>query len=128
MQLFDFDRLLWLFIGAVVCALVARVTKLVDEANEERRKSEEHRKDQQKQRAEQDELQNAASRYLLKDRMLQACDYWMAQGFCPTENREVLADMFNIYSKLGGNSFMHDKISSVMALPVRARLESKEQK
>lgn len=128
MQPFDFDRLLWLFIGAAVVALVARITKLVDEATEERREARQHRDEAQRLSDAQAEVQNAALRYLLKDRMLQACDYWRERGFCPTENREVLADMFNIYSKLGGNSFMHDKISSVMALPVRARLESKEQK
>lgn len=125
MQPFDLDRLLWIVIAAAVAALIGRVTKLIDSASEERKETERHRKEQAKLKEKQNQMQNAASRYLLKDRLLQGCDFFLLEGYCPAENREVIQEMFEIYTALGGNSFMHEKVAAVMKLPVKPREKAK---
>lgn len=123
MQPFDLDRLLWLVIGAAVAALISRVSKLIDNQAEERAENKKHREAEKEAKAAHDLVEDAALRYLLKDRMLQACEYWLGQGYCPSKSREVLQEMFSTYSKLGGNSFMHELLTKTLELPIKERVE-----
>lgn len=59
----------------------------------------------------------ASQRYLLKDRILQACTYWRGRGFCPPHARETIVDMFESYQAHGGNSFVHEEVGSCLDLP-----------
>lgn len=121
MGMIDLDRLLWIVIAAAVAALVGRITKLIDEARADREEQRRHREEEARAKEAHDTLNDAALRYLLKDRLNQACDYWQTQGYCTNHSREVLTEMAGIYSQLGGNSFIHDELQRTMSLPTRER-------
>lgn len=59
----------------------------------------------------------ASQRYLLKDRIVQACTYWRGRGFCPPHARETILDMFEAYRAHGGNSFVHEEVGACLDLP-----------
>lgn len=67
-----------------------------------------------------DALIDDSLRYLMKDRILQACQHWDGKGFCPMYNREALTDMVNVYHDLGGNSFIQTVYEDTMGLPASA--------
>lgn len=60
---------------------------------------------------------NEALKYLLKDRILQACQHWQSKGFIPQHSREALTDMVDVYHALGGNSFVTGEYEATMRLP-----------
>lgn len=59
-----------------------------------------------------------ATRYLLKDRITQACQHWLTVGYCPIHNREVLQEMTQSYHENGGNSFVSDLVETTLDLPL----------
>lgn len=68
-----------------------------------------------------------SQRYLLKDRITQACQHWLAVGYCPIYNREVIVEMTDSYHKLGGNSFISGLVEKVLALPIEPNGECHEE-
>lgn len=54
---------------------------------------------------------------LLKDRIHQAYNYHIGQGFCPIYERENIADMYGEYKALGGNGVVGGLVGELMSLP-----------
>lgn len=67
---------------------------------------------------------NAATKYLLKDRITQKCRYHLAEGFITPNDAEVLQEMFREYVNLGGNSYVHGLVERALALPPLKELQS----
>ncbi len=67
---------------------------------------------------------NAATKYLLKDRITQKCRYHLSEGFLTPNDAEVLQEMFREYVNLGGNSYVHALVERTLALPPLKGLES----
>lgn len=65
---------------------------------------------------------NAASamgvQALLRDRILQACKYWISHGHCPANERVSVEKMYNAYANLGGNDVAHDAYTEFRKLPL----------
>jgi len=59
-----------------------------------------------------------ADKYLLKDRITQACFSSLNKGSIHAYELESLLDMFRVYEGLGGNSYVHLLVGKVMELPV----------
>lgn len=120
-EFFDLERVWWIALGVVVTTLcgwmMAATRKALDDMRAERR---EKREAQERGMAEiRAELEQVCirERYILKDRILQACQHWGRQGYCPLHSKETLCDMFNAYSDAGGNSFVHAELEVVLGLP-----------
>lgn len=67
---------------------------------------------------------NAATKYLLKDRITQKCQYHQEQGFIAPNDAEVLQEMFREYTNLGGNSYVHGMVERTLTLsPIKKTKE-----
>lgn len=67
------------------------------------------------------EAQNAATmlgvQALLRDRLVQAFEYYLARGWIGTGERDNVENMYTQYEALGPNNVIHDIYNQVRALP-----------
>lgn len=116
MALFDAERIWWIVMTCVLTTIVGILISWLKSSIDSQR--DERRRDKQEQKSH-DKTMDGAMRYLLKDRILQACQHWQAKGFCPLHNREVLTEMVDAYHVLGGNSFVTEVYEETMSLPIK---------
>lgn len=102
------------FALAAMCGWIGRQ---LDRMRSERREERERREREFAEIKAWLELGKRADRYLLKDRILQACQHWQAEGWCPPNSRETLVDMLEVYRDEGGNSFVHGMVDDTLRLP-----------
>lgn len=60
-----------------------------------------------------------ADKYLLKDRITQACLHYIERGAVHPYELESLLGMSGVYFELGGNSYVHSLIDKVKKLPIK---------
>ena len=70
---------------------------------------------------------NAAVLALLHDRLYQACQFYLKQGYCTLEDRDNLEYMFKPYKALGGNGTGEELYNRCLALPYESA-ESEDKK
>lgn len=58
---------------------------------------------------------------LMKAEILDICTACHDKGYATQHDRELLADLFESYTDMGGNSFVHDEVLSVKDLPREPR-------
>jgi hypothetical protein len=67
------------------------------------------------------EAQNKATmlgvQALLRDRLLQAFNHYLARGYITAGERDNIENMYNQYEKLGPNNVIHDIYDQVRSLP-----------
>lgn len=64
------------------------------------------------------EANNDATRYILKERILHMCRKHQQLGAIPSEEGEILQELFREYKRLGGNSFVEAQVEKTLALPL----------
>lgn len=117
-EMFDLERIWWVVLPCILTTVVGIVVAQIHNSIEKQR---DERRDERRAVETHDRTMDAAMRYLLKDRILQACQHWQDVGYCPVHNKEVLTDMVDIYHTLGGNSFVTEVYDAVMELPYERR-------
>ena len=60
-----------------------------------------------------------SQRALIKDRIVQAHDYFMKKGEIPKPSFETLEEMFIEYEKLGGNGYIFRMMDDLRRLPIK---------
>lgn len=114
-------RVWWVVVGfAIPTTLGAWVGKLKEQAK--------HAKDEKDSLLLRLDKLEISQRYLLKDRILQACSYWSEKDYCPAHARETVVDMFEAYKAHGGNSFVHEEIDSLLSLPHQEKKHEAQQR
>lgn len=64
------------------------------------------------------EALKGAMQAFLRDRMLQAYDFYAEkQGWCPHNVKESIANMYKWYNQLGKNGIMGNNIDAIINLP-----------
>lgn len=58
---------------------------------------------------------------LLRDRIIQAHNYYMDKGYCPIYARENIKRMYAPYHALGGNDVATDLVDEVIELPTEKK-------
>lgn len=111
----------WIVLGFLIPAILGlifgKLQERVKSVEAAKAASEESLKREKSELMERMDRMEAGQRYLLKDRLLQACAYWQKQRYCPAHARETITDMFGAYKAHGGNSFVHEEVSATFALP-----------
>lgn len=107
-------------VSAVVAAMCTWVKGQFDAQRRERTDERARREGELEEMRRQLTVSVESNRYLLKDRILQACQHWQDVGYCPMYNREVLSEMVKTYHSLGGNSFITSVYEDTMQLPTSA--------
>jgi hypothetical protein len=66
-----------------------------------------------------DSQRNIASgiQAMLRDRIIQKCEYHIQKGFCSSDDKTVLEKMFKPYTALGGNDVAKKIYEHAMELP-----------
>lgn len=54
---------------------------------------------------------------LLRDRIIQAHNYYMDKGYCPIYAKENVEEMYKQYHNLGGNGTITKLYETMMAMP-----------
>jgi hypothetical protein len=54
---------------------------------------------------------------MLRDRIIQKCEYYIQKGFCSSDDKTVLEKMFKPYTALGGNDVAKKIYEHAMELP-----------
>ena len=60
-----------------------------------------------------------AQRAALRDRIVQAHDYFSEKGCIGKYSLSSLEDMFRCYTELGGNEFVHSLMEEIRKLPIK---------
>lgn len=60
---------------------------------------------------------------LLRDRIIQAHNYYLDKGHCPIYAKENVEEMYKRYHNLGGNGTMTTLYESLMEMPTERRAE-----
>lgn len=68
-------------------------------------------------KAKEDEAIKLGVQALLRDRIIQAHNYCMREGFCPIHDRDNINNLYNRYHDLGGNGTVTHLVECVNRLP-----------
>lgn len=63
---------------------------------------------------------------MLRDRLVQKCEYHITQKWCSSENKTVLEKMHTPYESLGGNDVVTNLYNQTMVLPIYPPQEEKK--
>ncbi|NCC87202.1 MAG: hypothetical protein EOM05_04975 [Clostridia bacterium] len=64
---------------------------------------------------------------LLKDRIIQAYNHNIKQGYCPIYSLESILDMYEQYHALGGNGTITRLVAEIQKLPTQPMAESEKE-
>lgn len=85
-------------------------------------KSLQKREDEKQKEKEDDRIRSLAMeqgiRAMLRDRILQACEYYSSLGFAETKVRTNMQMMYDAYHTLGGNGVVTDAYNDFRELPL----------
>lgn len=91
-------------------------------------KSLQKREDEKQKEKEEDRIRNLAMeqgmRAMLRDRILQACEYYNSLGFAEAKVRTNMQMMYEAYHQLGGNGVVTDAYNAFRNLPLYDKKEN----
>lgn len=64
---------------------------------------------------------------LLKDRIIQAYNHTIKQGYCPIYSLESILDMYEQYHSLGGNGTITRLVAEIQQLPTHSISENEKE-
>ena len=80
------------------------------------------RKKLKKQKKEQASVSEGV-KALLHDRLYQACQFYIKQGWCSVSDKKNIEYMYEPYHDLGGNGTCEELFNQVLSLPLEEREE-----
>lgn len=63
---------------------------------------------------------------LLRDRIMQAYDFYTKQGYCPSDKKYTVQGLYAPYHALGGNDVATQAVKEVLELPTEAPKQCKK--
>lgn len=99
-------RILPYILNIISALILALATYLINKIRKDRKR-------------ECDSQRNVASgiQAMLRDRIIQKCEYHIQKGFCSSDDKTVLEKMFKPYTSLGGNDVAKKIYEHAMELP-----------
>jgi hypothetical protein len=101
-----FMKILPYILDIISALILALATYLINKIRKDRKR-------------ECDSQRNVASgiQAMLRDRIIQKCEYYIRKGFCSSDDKTVLEKMFKPYTALGGNDVAKKIYEHAMELP-----------
>lgn len=101
-----FMKILPYILNIISALILALATHLINKIRKDRKR-------------ECDSQRNVASgiQAMLRERIIQKCEYHIQKGFCSSDDKTVLEKMFKPYTALGGNDVAKKIYEHAMELP-----------